>query len=221
MKRTTGLLATLSLLLAACESVTGVSPKDTPRVEIELAVVVERPFVEPLQDADDGLRELVHDAVLSEADMGLRFYPTPSSAYREGDTRPEYLMMIELAELRLDFDYETVKNDGEEPYVLTTIEELESSVNASIVRRRADGPDLVVARTSASAKVSAQSDPERIAASPGYRPRGESDEVKVLESDIRRSVATATAKALKAMRTPVDREFAPAEEPEPETASTE
>ena len=213
-------LLTLGLapaILASCESLTGVAPKNTPRVEIELAVIVDEAFVEPLSDADAGLHAALKEAVRGKADLGLRFYPTPSDLYGESDRRPPYLMTVELDSLVVSFDREMIEEEGAEPRIDASVDTIGCSVSASVARRRENAPSLVVATSQASSQFSAETKPETLASGRGYVPKFEGPALKILEKDIVRAVEAAVDRALKAMRTPIDREFAP--EPAPEPAS--
>ena len=204
------------LALPSCESITGVVPKGTPRVEVELAVLVEESFLDALVDVDmdSELVAAVKQAVLEKADFGLRFYATPSESYGAGDRRPPYLMTVELDALSVVFDHEMIEKEEEEPRIETSVDEIHCSVSASVERRREDAPSLVVARSSAAGRVSAERSSEVIEAEPGYTPVLDGAAPKVLRKDIVRAVHAAMHKALAAMRTPIDREFAPAPEAE-------
>ena len=207
------------MTLTSCESLTGVAPADTPRVEIELAVVVNDAFVEPFVDVDEEseLFAAVRDAVRAEADLGLRFYPTPSEEYGENDKRPPYLMTVNLDQLSLVFDHEMIEEEGEEPRVEASVDTVVCSVSASIENRREDAPSLIVATAKSSSDIAAETDAEDLAAGQGYTPKFEGADLKVLEKDIVKAVQTAVDRALKSMRTPIDREFAP--EPTAEATS--
>ncbi len=199
------------MMLTSCESLTGVSPKNTPRVEIELAVIVTDAFVEPLVDVDQesALLAAVKEAVRSKADLGLRFYPTLSEEYAETDQHPPYLMTVHLDRLSLDFDHEMIEEEGAEPRIEASVDTVGCAVSASIEHRRENAPSLIVAEATGSSELSAETDEDALAAGQGYVPRFEDATLKVLEKDILQAVQTAVDRALKNMRTPIDREFAP------------
>ena len=205
-------LAPILLTLASCESLTGVAPEGTPRVEVELAVIVDEAFMTPLVDPTAELVAAVKEAVRSEADLGLRFYPTLSERYGPNDRRPSYLMTVELKSLNILFEQELIEPEEAPARLVTTIDEVQCSVSASLERRRGNAPPLTVATASSSQKVNAERDPDAIEAGRGYAPKFDGPTMKVLEADITRAVQTASEAALRTMRKPIDREFAPAKE---------
>ena len=202
------------LAFSACETVTGVAPKGTPRVEIELAVDIDSDFYDALVDVDQSsdLDAAVREAVRSKADLGLRFYPTPSESYGKKDQRPPYLMTVDIDSLEVALDHETIEEEGKEPVTKTSVAKVSVAVSASIEHRRVTGPPLVVATSSATSVVKAEQNAEKSASGMGYEPSHDGAGVKVLKKDILRAVQSATDRALKEMRTPIDREFSPEED---------
>lgn len=214
MKRSTRWLALAPFLLAlaSCETLTGVSPEGTPRVEVELSVIVGDEFMNQIVDPDAELVAAVKEAVRSEADLGLRFYPTLSERYGPNDRRPEYLMTVELKALNVLFEQELIEPEGAPARLVTTIDEVGCSVSISLEKRRGNAPPLTVATARANERVSAEDDPDTIEMGKGYAPKFDGPTMKLLESDITESVREASSVALRTMRKPIDREFAPAEE---------
>jgi hypothetical protein len=198
------------LALASCESITGVAPKGTPRVEIELAVTVDDGFVTPLVGVNKNspLYAAVKDAVRDKADLGLRFYPTPSERYGADDVRPEYVMTVQLERLSFEFDHEQIETEGQAPRIVSTVKRVRAEVQVAIERRRTNAPELTVATARASSAVSAAADKEDLAAADGYTLMYDEQTLKVLQDDIVRAVESSVGKALNSMRTPIDREFA-------------
>ena len=75
-------------------------PEESPRVEVELVVEVPDAFYDALEGEDrDELEQAIAERVLSLADLGMRFYPVPTSEYGGGDaiviTRYDYHMTQE------------------------------------------------------------------------------------------------------------------------------
>jgi hypothetical protein len=203
-------LGLAALALTSCESITGVASADTPRVEIELAVIVNDQFVESLEDLDKDspLYAALKTAVAQEADLGLRFYPTPSERYGKQDKRPDYLMTVELNQLNFAIEQELVESEGQAAHIESSVDKVSCEVTATIERRRDNAPSLVVATAKGASEVSAESDAQALSTGTGYAPKHDGAELKILERDIARAVENASRKALKSMRTPVDREFA-------------
>lgn len=216
MKRSTRSLALAPLLVAfaSCETFTGVAPEGTPRVEVELAVIVGDDFLSQLVDPSADLVAAVKEAVRSEADLGLRFYPTLSERYGPNDRRPSYLMTVELKSLNVLFEQELIEPDGAPARLVTTIDEVGCSLSVALERRRGNAPPLTVATAKASERVGAETDPETIEMGKGYAPKFDGPTMKVLEADIRKAVERASHAALATMRKPIDREFAPQKEDE-------
>jgi hypothetical protein len=124
-----------------------------PRVEVEVAVTLDDSFAEKLEGVDDQFRKAVTDAVLSEANVGLRFYPVLTDQYSEGQARPPYLMSVQLRGLGLEVDEaRQTKKDGETAR-LRWISRVSCSAETTLEKRREDGPPLMVDRaTSTSAR---------------------------------------------------------------------
>ena len=83
--------------LASCETLTGVAPKETPRVECEVAIELDESFLSDLAGVDmsSELITSIKEVVREEANLGLRFYPTLSESYPPNDQRPPHLMTID------------------------------------------------------------------------------------------------------------------------------
>ena len=163
------------------------------------------------------LIEEIKTAVLEEADLGLRFYPSLSEEYGPDDQHPPYLMTVQLDSLDVKLKHGMDEVEGGEPVVWSKVDELVSKVSTSVERRRSEGPSLRVAAASATSTVNAERDKEVIASEVGYDPKGDGESPKVLKKDIVRVVSRAVKRSLKDMRTAIDREFAPAKEEPAET----
>jgi len=197
-------LALLLFPLTSCESLTGVAPEGTPRIETELAISIERDFLGALADADASLSEEIKTIVREEASLGLRFYPTPTSEYGANDMHPDYLMLVEVESLVVNFEHEMIEVEGEEPRIVTEIGSVTCDVTTSLQRRRANGPALRVASSTGTATVNA-GEVENTDAS--YAPKSDGPSPRILKEDILKAVERSVDKSLKSMRTAIDREF--------------
>lgn len=202
------LLPVLLVTLAACEST---APKGSPRVEVELETSVDDEFLNALVgvDQDSELVAAIHKTVQSKADLGLRFYATPTESYSEAHTRPEYKMTVDVTDLEIEFNNKMIEEDGQEPRIQSSVGRVRAEVSTSVQKRREGGPPLTVAAGEGSGVTNAESRQEAIAAETGYEPRFDSATLKVLERDILKAVKEAAERAMKAMLPAIDREFAP------------
>jgi hypothetical protein len=216
MKLALSSLSVLALLATtSCEAVTGVAPADTPRVEAELVVNIETDFLAALVDVgpDSDLVGELHEAVRAQADLGLRFYATPTESYGEDDVRPAYLMTVTIDSLEVVLEHDMIEEEDQEPRIETTVDDLVCQVSAKLERRRENAPSLLIAAATESRQINAEKNSDDLAAEPGYAPSADSS-LKVLHRDVVRAADSAVDKALKAMRTPIDREFKPEAAPE-------
>ena len=203
------LLALSVLALTACEST---APKGSPRVEVELETTVHDQFLDALVDVDQDseLVAAIRKAIESEADLGLRFYATPSETYSKGDTRPEYLMTVDVTDLEIEFKNKMIEEEGQEARIESSVGKVRANVSTSVQKRREGGPPLTVASGQGSSVTTAETKPEVIDVEAGYEPVFDSATLKVLERDIVKTVQAAAERAMKSMLKAIDREFAPA-----------
>lgn len=202
----------LTLLLTSCESLTGVSPKGTPRVETELAVVVAPDFQNPLVDVDESLLGAMKQVVVKEADVGLRFYPVLSEDYAPEHARPPYLLTVELTALELSYrEAKSAVPEGS-PDRATLVDEIAFTVAAKLTRRRQEGPPLLVGSSVGSASVRAHQKLNELEGQPVYATEGSRSAPYVLRADVLDALDASVEKALKALRAPIDRELAPLRE---------
>jgi hypothetical protein len=108
-------LATLLVLAGGCQElncmVTGEkflqAPEGSPRVELEVELVVHDSFYESLDDVDDDAREALEaemeEIVVSLGNLGLRFYPVAANSYDSGDDRPERRLVVEVDHMGVSF----------------------------------------------------------------------------------------------------------------------
>lgn len=188
------------------------APKGSPRVEAELDVDVQSSFFAALQDVDDAkaLDEAISNAVLSVADVGMRFYAIRSEEYDRGDARPAYRMVVEIQDLLVNLDQKMIEQEGSEPWIESSVKSLDCTVAASVQKRRADAPPLVVGRRQGTGHVRIKGDPESSGAQVTYRVRRESDDLQrlyVSKQDVLAVVEKAVVDALRDVVKSVDRDF--------------
>jgi hypothetical protein len=154
-------LSTLLALASACQDLSSVvtgekfrtAPEGSPRVEVEVELVVHDSFYESLEDVDrDALEAQMEEMTLSFANLGLRFYPVPADAYGMGDDRPERQMRVEVSDLEVMVDEDTVEQEGQPLRIVARIEGVTCLVKARVEKRR-DGPSLVVGSSQAEGNV--------------------------------------------------------------------
>lgn len=200
---------TSPLLLTACEAMTGVAPKGTPRVEAELALVVSPGFQNPLVDADARLFDAMRGVIEERADIGLRLFPVWSEAYGPEDDRPPYLLTVELESLEVFVETDET-GGGDEPLVIETyVDAVQLGVHASFERRRDNGPALLVASASDSVRARGERDEEDLRTGITYSSGPGPNDPPVLQDDVLRALDGAVRGALKDLRNPIDRELAP------------
>jgi hypothetical protein len=208
--------AVLPLALAAgCQSIKS-APEGSPRVEVELIVKVDDAVYDPFAEEvnRDELRGLVEDAVMPLADVGLRFYPVPSSAYHGDDKKPEYALTIEIQRFEAVLSHNMVEKEGQAPYIETTLDQGNATASAVFERRRENAPPLLVGREQATgdAQVKADETGDLL-----LRHEGQTGEKILLpHTSFTAAIKEAVEKALGQLQKPIDREFnVPAAEPHP------
>jgi hypothetical protein len=151
-------LATLLALAGGCQElncmVTGEkflqAPEGSPRVELEVELIVHDGFYDSLEDVDGDAREALEaemeDIVVSLANVGLRFYPVAAHDYHSGDDRPERRLLVEVDHLGVSFDEKMVQQEGEPSRIVAHVGGATCPVNVRMEKRRKDGPELVVGR---------------------------------------------------------------------------
>ena len=154
-------LSTLLVLAGGCQDLSSVvtgekfrtAPEGSPRVEVEVELVVHDSFYDSMEGVDrDALEEEMEEMALSLANLGLRFYPVPADAYGMGDDRPERHMRIEVSDLEMLVDEDTVEQEGQPLSIVARIEGVTCLVKARVEKRR-DGPSLVVGSSEAEGNV--------------------------------------------------------------------
>lgn len=134
-------------LLAGCSGIP-TAPAATPRTELEVDVSLDPSITALLRNPADreALQRIVTNAVLSLADVGLRFYPVSSVSYGDKYARPEYLLTVEIDSLQARLDQRVVRSQHDLTGIETAVEDLDCTVLVTLVRRRDDGPSLIVGR---------------------------------------------------------------------------
>ena len=199
---------TLTTLLAACSTIPK-APEGSPRIEVELALEIDEPFVEPLQLEDKkALAASFDQTVLDRADVGLRFYPVLSELYESDDQRPPYLLTVVARDLEVEYEFKTKKGaEGEEPEVITELSSLRCNVTATLERRRQGRPPLPVARSKQEIHWNVN-DPEAGVDTYPLKPIEEGDEaLAVAQDDVTLGLERAVNAALKGLVESIDREL--------------
>jgi hypothetical protein len=148
---------------------------------------------------------------MSLADVGLRFYPVASDAYGFGDDRPERSMRVELGDLQLAVDEQTIEEEGQAPRTVARIEGVTCLVRARVEKRRSDAPALVVGSGEAQGRVRHAAGAEELAGAPAHAVRAEAaghEGLRVQEQDLLDAFEKGTVDALRALVKAVDRDLA-------------
>ncbi len=204
-------LITLFLFLGACSGIPQAS-EETHRTELEVAVRVD-PSVSALlgqPDDLDSIRRIVSGAILSLADVGLRFYPVLSDSYQESDQRPEYLLTVEIQALRALLDSRVVPASPEVPGVGSSLENLACAAVATFERRRSEGPSLIVKQAHGRGDTSVSEASAVLTSEHAFRLRPGSGESSPTFSagELDLAVRQAVRNALSMLVEPIDRELA-------------
>lgn len=184
------------------------APKELVRVEVEVQVQYNNNAFSSFKEIDDParLRASIAQRVLALGDLGMRFYPILSEDYAEGDARPPHLMVIRVQGFDVNAEHDVVEVEGStEPQITTTLESVDCDLKATIQRRRADAPPLVIGTEEGHGRV--RIDPE----GEGRRYAVANEETEERLEVRRREILDATEKALinalRGLVEPVDREL--------------
>lgn len=201
-------LALLLLLPAALTACTGIARvrSDLPRVEAEVVFRSEPAFFQELAPGVD--RDAVHRTARAGAeplaDVGLRFYATPTETYGEGQRRPEYLLTFQFTGLAAR---RVLERGGDGEVARARLEDVTATVSVRVERRRPDGPPLHVGTTEGTGSAVRRSDDP----GPGFalvKVAEEGNDVEVTEAMVRAAVGTAARHALSRLQVAIDRELA-------------
>ncbi len=200
-------VALVATLFASCQGISK-APKGSARMELEVVVQVDPSFTGKLQGADQELTQAITDQVLSKADLGLRFYPVLTSAYDEGDPRPEYVMTVQIQDLNIGLDHRTIKHKDAEPTIETSVKNVACVAAVSMEKVRSSGPNLTVGSASGKGQKSASKvgEGETPASYAMVRDEG-AQPLNVTRADLLAAVDSATDRAMKGIIDPVDREI--------------
>ena len=200
-----------ALALGACEGVS-TAPAGSPRVEVEVTVNVDPSFARKLPDAGEDLTRAIVAQVMTQADLGLRFYPVLSRAYGPKDARPEYQLGVDVTDLDVAIDRPMTSTNGGPPVPGTPwVRQVDCTVTTTITRRRQSGPALTVGRSTGRGSVLAST-----ATDGGDRTAytmtctdDKSASVSLRHADLMHATQKGLELALGQLVKPVDREFGP------------
>ena len=202
-------IALLAVLgTSACQGISQ-PPKGTPRLEVEVTVRLDESYTSKFVRIDDALTRRVEEAVLSRADLGLRFYPVLARQYAAGSHHPEYLMTVEVRSLGYDIDHRTVTHPDSDPVIETFVRQVDCNVATTIEKRRQGAPPLTVGRAEQVGTADTEHNPS--AQSPRYalkRDAGTEAPLEVTADDLVRAIDRALSRDMSALVAPVDRELA-------------
>lgn len=190
------------------------APEESPRVEVELQVVVEESFyglLEPVGDREE-LEAAMAQTVLAMADVGMRFYPILSADYASDDARPPHLMVVQVRDLALAIDHETIEEEGHAPRFEAALEGVACSVTAGVQRRRKGAPPLVIGIGNGAGQVRIAKGESSFGGQTAYAVRHEAEgqqSLQVQRQDILDALEKGVVDAFRELMPPIDREFAP------------
>jgi hypothetical protein len=185
------------------------APQGSPRVEVELVVETQDSFYDEIE-GEGKLDEAITQQVLSMADLGMRFYPVLSSEYGSDDVRPPYVMVVQVLTLDVNADHKLIEEKGQEPRISSSVESLDCAATASVKKRRADGPPLIVGDGEGKGHVYVRSDAKALESQvtfPVKRTSEEHEALQVTEKDVMAVVEEAVVDALRTVLKPVDRDL--------------
>jgi hypothetical protein len=201
-------LALLAVLTcSSCETISS-APKGSPRVELEVVVNLDATYSTKLTGSNPELLRAIADLAMTKADLGLRFYPVLSSQYGPKDPRPEYLLTVDVRDLDITFDHSTTQVEGGEPIIKIFIKQVDCAVSATLSKRRATGPALVVGRSEGKGStVVASSNTESKTSYPVNRQGADKQPLVLLHTDLVLTTEKGLLQALSGLLSPVDREM--------------
>ncbi len=192
------------------------APEESPRVEVEVEVVVEDSFydlLEPIGDREE-LEAAMAQVVLSLADVGMRFYPILSEDYGNDSARPPHLMVVRIQEMGLEIDHETVEQEGHAPRIVMAVEGVACTASAAVQKRRQGAPPLVIGIGNGQGRVRTTQASALIGGQAAYGVKHESPDQQSLlvhRQDLLAAIEKSVVDALREIMPSVDREFAPVE----------
>lgn len=199
-------------LLISCSSIPETAP-GWPREELEVAVEVD-PLISRLlrQEADvAALENVVSETVFELADVGLRFYPVPSATYAEDQERPEFLLTVHIQDMSAHLEKEALQ-PAREARPASELASVHCTAIATLVKRRGDGPPLIVGKSIGHGKAKAQEATAKLSSMLDFELQGEdpfSMPPRLRSQDLCESIREAVSGALLGLVEPIDREFGP------------
>lgn len=200
-------VASVLLFTASCSQISR-APQGTPRVELEVVVMVGEAVRTRIPALDHNFTQALRDAVLGKADVGLRFYPVLTDRYTEQMPKPDYRMTVVVRDLTFGLDSRTTTSPGQDPVVETWISRLDIPVGVDLVKRRTAGPELTVgtAQQSGTASVPRSTKEPTGPTFPLQRTDNQSP-LPVNQADLLRAIESGFGKALKDLLPAIDREL--------------
>ena len=221
---TTRLLLPIALLaLGSCNTISE-APEGSPRVEAEVAALVNASIHDTLAFDSIGMsaEETFSTVVTPLSDLGTRFYAVPSADYQQGHARPQYVLTVELSELipeliekEVEVEVQSkVEVDGEIKKVTqlqTELDSLTCLVTAKLERRREGAPALIIGRSEGVSELSVgrlfSKDREPVRMIPLRQQPATGEFFEVREDDFSKLIERAAVRALQQLEKPVDREL--------------
>lgn len=200
-------LASTLLLTAACNQISR-APQGTPRVELEVVVMVAEPVRTRIPALDHAFTQALRETVLGKADVGLRFYPVLTDRYTEQMPKPDYRMTVTVRDLAFQLESRTTTQPGQDPVVESWINRLDVPVGIELVKRRPAGPELTVGTAQQSGTASVSRTPKE-PTGPTFPLQRTDDQapLPVAQADLLRAIESGLSKALKDLLPAMDREL--------------
>jgi hypothetical protein len=200
----------LVLLSSACQAIPRTEP-GWPREELEVVVNVDPEIARLLKQEEGSVKVagVISEAVLELADIGLRFYPVPSEHYGEEQIHPPFLLRVDVRELGavLAPPAAPPKTEWRAEKALASVH---STVVATLVKRRGEGPPLIVAKSVGHGTVKATEAAAAVTSTAEFELEyfeTASNPPRLSSDDLLASVRAAVRGALRQLVEPVDREL--------------
>lgn len=207
--------AAAALSLGSCQDVstfvTGENypraPKNSPRVELEVVVQIGDQFYDSL-GKEDMLDDGISERVLSESDMGMRFYPVAGSDYEDDVQRPTYVLTVQLRSMDVKVDTKEIEKKDEPTRTEHSVGSVDCVAAATLRKRREGRPALLVGESTGKGHVFVRSQSTSEDEAVIYPVNSQSkNQLYVTESDLLDAVDEAVVDALRGLIKSVDREL--------------
>ncbi len=204
------LLALAALPLTSCNSIRN-APKGAPRLEVEVVYEIDDAFYSPFDASADReqIAQAVREAIEPYADVGLRFYATPSETYGDDANRPTFLMTVRALGIEPERSLDVKEGRpelGEAPMIQARLRRVTCAVSAKLEKRRESGPRLTVGDVKGVGQAKPASE-DVSSAIPLKKHSNESNQTHLTDRMLRQSVSTAAIQAFALLQKPVDREL--------------